>query len=218
MKTVFISGASRGIGKALAQIFLQNGFFVIGTSTKGVADFADENLVMLQLDQTDSSSIDRCGQSVIELGKKIDVLINNAGSWIEGDYAESIDADILRKTLEVNLIGPIAITEKLIPLLNDNSHVVNVSSRKGSMNFVTEIGNPCYSISKAGLNMFTKYLTARLKDHATVSAVHPGFVKTDMNDGEGEVEPEVAALAIYKLAIRDVESGKFWFNGEEFPW
>src|SRR3989339_1032079 len=119
MKTVFITGTSRGIGKALAQLFLKNDFFVIGTSTKGVADFAHENLTMVQLDQTDSASIERCARSAADLGKKIDILINNAALWIEGDYEKEVDIFILRKTLEANLVGIVDLTERLIPLMNE---------------------------------------------------------------------------------------------------
>ncbi|MCX6715174.1 MAG: SDR family NAD(P)-dependent oxidoreductase [Candidatus Uhrbacteria bacterium] len=218
MKTVFISGASRGIGKALAQLFIKNNFFVIGTSTKGVVDFTHENLLMLQLDQTDSSSIERCARSVTDLGKKIDVLINNAAMWIEGDYEKEVDVTILRKTLEANLIGVIDLTERLIPLMNQGGHMVNVSSRQGSFGYISTIHTTSYSISKAALNMYTRALAYRLTDHITVSAIHPGYVKTDMNEGEGDLEPEEAANDIYELALRDVETGKFWFQGKEFPW
>ena len=81
-----------------------------------------------------------------------------------------------------------------------------------------EIKYPCYSISKAAFNMFTKFLALRLKDTMTVSAVHPGFVRTDMNEGEGDILPEEAAEDIYTLANAKVASGKFWFKGEEFLW
>ena|SRR3989338_3905010 len=218
MKTVLITGASRGIGKALAQLFLKNDFFVIGTSTKGIADFEHENLLMLQLDQADSKSIEHCAQSVMDLGKKIDILINNAALWIEGDYEKEVDVAILRKTLEANLIGIVDLTERLIPLMNEGGHIINISSRQGSFGYITAMFTTSYSISKAALNMYTRALAYRLADRVTVSAIHPGYVKTDMNEGEGEIEPGEAAKDIYELALRDVETGKFWFKGEEFSW
>jgi NAD(P)-dependent dehydrogenase (short-subunit alcohol dehydrogenase family) len=66
--------------------------------------------------------------------------------------------------------------------------------------------------------MYTKILATRLGDAYVVSSVHPGFVRTDMNEGEGELSPEEAAQDIYKLAMRKVKSGQFWYKGKHFPW
>src|SRR3989344_2293784 len=64
MKTVLITGVSRGIGRALAEIFLANEYFVVGTSTKGIADIKHDNLVVFQLDLANSSSIEKCTQEI----------------------------------------------------------------------------------------------------------------------------------------------------------
>ncbi len=119
----------------------------------------------------------------------------------------------LQETFEANLFGPIEITERLTSTMNDNGHIVNVSSRRGSLDYTKDGLYPCYSLSKAALNMFTRKLAFRLKGAVVVSAVHPGFVKTDMNEGEGDVSPEEAAADIYHLACQRVETGQFWFQG-----
>jgi len=218
MKTVFISGISRGIGKALAQKFLASGDFVIGTSTSGNANFFHENLRVLPLKLSEPKSIEKCAEEASALDRKIDILINNAGFFHEKDESLVIDTAVFREVLEVNLIGQIDLTERLIPLMNDAGHIINVSSRRASFNYEHEMNYPCYSISKTALNMFTKFLASRLKGKITISAVHPGFVKTDMNEGEGDITPEEAAEDIYTLANSKIESGKFWFKGGEFPW
>ncbi len=218
MKTVLITGASRGIGKAVAQKFLQEGYFVIGTSRAGTVDFEHENLIIFSLDLLNSESIAACAQAIGGRNKKIDILINNAGMWFEGDYDKEVDTNILRKTLEGNLIGVVDFTERLIPFLNKGAHVINISSRQGSFGYIKTVYTAAYSISKAALNMYTRHLAYRLAGEVIVSAVHPGYVKTDMNEGEGEIESDEAAVDIFNLSVRDVPSGQFWHKGENFPW
>ncbi len=226
MKTSVITGASRGIGKALAERFLENGDFVIGSSRSGAADFGHANLFMLPLEQTGEGSVKAFVDQVGTLHKPIDIFINNAGTWDDGDEGPEIDIGVLRRTLEANLFGPIALTEALSPLMAAGSHIINVSSRRGSMSF-NEISpdqpqdratrHPAYSISKAGLNMFTRKLAVRLLGKTIVSSVHPGSVKTDMNP-EGKISAEESAEDIFKLAYSRPETGQFWFKGEKFPW
>jgi NAD(P)-dependent dehydrogenase (short-subunit alcohol dehydrogenase family) len=218
MQTILITGASRGIGRALARKFLDQGDAVIGTSRTGIADFAHQNLLFIPLELTDAQSIEACANAVAALNKKIDILVNNAGIWHPKDEHKTIEIPTLRETLEANLFGPINFTERLLPLMNDGGHIINLSSRRGSMSYTTESLYPCYGISKAALNMFTRNLAARLKGKQTVSCVHPGYVKTDMNEGAGDITAEEAADDIYQLARSNVETGQFWFKGEKFPW
>lgn len=217
MKTALVTGASRGIGKALAEKFLREGYFVIGTSRSGLADFQDDNLVMISLELSESKGIDACADRVRELGWKIDVFVNNAGIWDSRDGTPEIDGAVLRETLEANLLGPIHFSERIVPLLNRNAHVINVSSRRGSCDFTEDTLYPCYSISKAGINMYTRKFAARLRGEATVSCVHPGSVRTDMNP-EGEITAWEAAEDIFALIRSGIETGQFWFKGERFPW
>lgn len=218
MKTVLITGVSRGIGKALAERFLQNGDFVIGTSTKGTSDWTHENLTVLKLDLSKSESIEECAERIAALGKKIDVLINNAGIWSGAEDDPVLRMKDLRKTLEVNLFGTADFTDRILPLVNDGGHIINISSRAGSLSYVHDAEYPDYKISKAALNMFTRMLAIRFKDKITVSSVHPGWVKTDMGGSDADREPEEAAEDIFKLANTHVETGQFWFQGEKFPW
>lgn len=218
MKTILITGVSRGIGKALAERFLKNGDFVIGTSTKGASDWTHKNLTVLKLDLSKSESIEECAGQITALGKKIDVLINNAGIWSGAEDDPVLRMKDLRKTLEVNLFGTADFTERILPLVNDGGHIINISSRAGSLSYVHDAEYPDYKISKAALNMFTRMLAIRFKDKITVSSVHPGWVKTDMGGLDADREPEEAAEDIFKLAYTPVETGQFWFQGEKFPW
>lgn len=218
MRTVLITGVSRGIGKALASKFLANGDFVIGTSTGGKSDLKHQNLIVFQLELSQSKSTDDCVKRIFALKRKIDILVNNAGTWMPTDKGPEIDIDSLRKTLEVNMIGPADFTQQLIPLIVTDGHIVNVSSRRGSLNYTHDAINPSYQVSKAALNMFTRILASRLDGRVTVSSVHPGAVKTDMGMADASMTAAEAAGHIFKLANSRPPTGQFWFKGEKFPW
>lgn len=220
MKNILITGVTKGIGKALAKKFLSEGHQVIGTSITGVVDFQDSRMTVVRLDLSLPESIRACAEEVASLGKKIDILINNAGVLLDVDL-DHVDIEKLRKTLEVNLIGLIDFTERVIPFLNDGSHILNTSSSAGSLARTDESDDdhyPAYHISKTAINMYTRTLAVRLKGKATVSSYHPGWVKTDMGGMDADMTPEEAAEYIYDLAVSNVETGQFWFKGEKFPW
>lgn len=222
MKNVLITGISKGIGKALAEKFLKEGYFVFGTSVDGQTDLVNENLSVIQLELSSPESIANCAKTIIQSGKKIDIQINNAGAMLDEEET-TVVPEKLRKTLEINLIGPIDLTEKILPAINEGGHIVNVASSAGSLGLPIseshEMGHyPCYKISKTAVNMYTKTLAARLNGKVTVSSVHPGWVKTDLGGQEAPVTPAEAALNIFKLATSQPETGQFWFNGEKMPW
>ena len=227
MKTVLITGIGRGIGKALAQKFLAEGYAVIGTTFNSTAPFEHANLKTYPLDLSSPESIKQCADSVKASGAKIDILINNAGALFDDEETHLV-ADKLRKTLEVNVVGTADLTEQVIPLMNRDGHIVSISSQAGSITDMDHIEDshepyhyPAYKISKCALDMYVRTLAVRMTHENTgilVSAVHPGWVKTDMGGDEAPTTPEEAAGHIFKLAVSHPETGQFWFNGEKYPW
>lgn len=222
MKNVLITGISRGIGKALAQKFLKEGYFVVGTYVSGEIDFSHENLIVYKLDLAARESIVECSSAISNSGKKIDILINNAGVLLDEDETVVVP-EKLTKTLQVNLIGPIDFTEHILSVVNKGGHIINISSTAGSLSHTghgahIEGHYPAYKISKAAINMYTRTLSLRLKDNIIVSSVHPGWVKTDMGGEDADITPEEAAGNIFNFAITSPETGQFWFNGEQIAW
>jgi len=109
--------------------------------------------------------------------------------------------------------------------MDSNAHIICISSIAGSLTHVdTGKGRspnhyPAYRISKTAINMYINTLAERLRDGGiTVSAVHPGWVKTDMGGQEADITPEEAAKNIFNFAISKPETGNFWFKGEILPW
>ncbi len=224
MNSVLITGAGRGIGKELSLRFLGAGYRVWGTTTSGDADFSHENLQMLQLDLRSPESIKTCVQELISSGERFDIAVNNAGALLD-ENEKTLKTDLLRQTLEINLIGTSDFTEQVLPLVNKGGHIVMVSSSAGSVgrtgNVVSRYPSqyPAYKISKAALNMYMRTLAVRLKDKdITVSSVHPGWARTDMGGEEASISAEEAADTVYKVAISRPETGHFWYSEGELPW
>ena len=229
MQTVLITGVGRGIGRALAHVFLEERFFVVGTSTTGAVDFEHQNLSILQLNLSSRESIEACASAVRSLRRNVDILINNAGVLLDEDETVLLP-EKLRATLEVNLIGTADFTERLLGSIAARGHIIFISSTAGSLELVSEypggsyshfpLHYPAYKISKAALNMYMRTLATRLKgqNDIIVSAVHPGWVKTEMGGSEANISPKEAALIIYQFARSSPETGFFWFKGEKLPW
>ncbi len=222
MNTVLITGVDKGIGRALMSKFLAEGHFVIGTF---YADRPEphERLKDFALDLGKPESIASCTAVIMSLGKSIDILVNNAGILADEEETNVV-IEKLRKTLEVNLLGTIDFTSRLLPLMHAGGHIVNVSSTAGSLELVGKASHfmghyPAYKISKAALNMYTRTLALELNDRGIiVSSVHPGWVKTDIGGQEADLTPESAADAMYELSVSRPESGGFWFAGKRLPW
>jgi NAD(P)-dependent dehydrogenase (short-subunit alcohol dehydrogenase family) len=217
MKIAIITGISRGIGKAVAEKFLNEGFRVIGLSVSGNYPFQHKYLAVHKIDLANPVGIKRFAEIIEDQKEKIDIVINNAGISI--DKSSTISVEILKRTLDVNLYGLIQLTEQLIPFVNKGGHIINLSSGLGSLSDATNSYSPSYRISKAAVNMYTRTLASRLKDkNILVSCIDPGWVKTDMGGSVAQREPADAADDIFELANAKVDSGYFWYHGAKKAW
>ena len=179
-KVVLISGASRGIGAAIAIHLASLGYKVIGTARSEFKfDKPSDNLSPLKLDITCRESIKDCAAKLKEQNLLPDILINNAGITSDQLFLRMKD-DEWDNVLATNLTGTFNLTKAFIKNMIKNRYgrIINISSISGLM------GNPGqvnYSSAKAGLSGFTKSLAKEVGSrNITVNSVAPGFIETDM--------------------------------------
>jgi len=189
-KTVIVTGASRGIGRAIAQQFAANGARVVVHYHKGEINAAEtlnllqgDGHVVLQADIKDPEATrDFVDAAVSKMGR-IDILVNNAGIFkthIVSETSYEQWRNLWRETLTVNLDGPANLTFCVVEhmMKQGGGRIVNISSRGA---FRGEPQAPAYGASKAGLNAFSQSMAKALAPHNIfVYAVAPGFVDTDM--------------------------------------
>jgi NAD(P)-dependent dehydrogenase (short-subunit alcohol dehydrogenase family) len=190
-KTVLITGANRGIGRALVNEALRRGAKRVFAGSRGALDMADERVTPLMLDVTNVSQIRRAVEAVDTL----DVLINNAGIAI---YDDLTNLDVIEQHLQVNFVGMLRVTHAFVPQLKRSHGAIVNNLSLAALAALPMI--PAYSISKAAAFNMTQSLRALLAGQGvTVHAVVLGPIDTDMNRGLEipKTSPESAALRIF---------------------
>jgi NAD(P)-dependent dehydrogenase (short-subunit alcohol dehydrogenase family) len=236
MKTILITGSSRGLGLGLTKVALQKNYNVIATCRPIEDNHAlkeleklNENLHVVFIDVTSDENLLFAKKEIEKITSKIDVIINCAGANSRTASPEapdkakklgSLDRQILLKMFNLNAISPLMVVQNFTDLLqkSDAPLVVNISSNRASYSDFNTAANYGYSGSKAALNMITKDLTfdlAPLNIH--VFSVHPGEVLTDMNPN-GDLKPEEAAEKIISLIgnFKPEMNGRFLDNSGDF--
>jgi NAD(P)-dependent dehydrogenase (short-subunit alcohol dehydrogenase family) len=231
MKTAFVTGANRGIGKGFVDYFLQNNIKVFAGVRKLSSIKSEPNLIPIKIDIIDDESIKHAAGEVLKHTKKLDYLINNAGinksSATNGNKKlvcnlKSLDRKSLLKMFDVNSVSPIMVIKEFEDLLkSDPSFVINISSCRASYNdeFENKDANYGYRASKAALNMMTFSSIQDLPENVKTFAVHPGGVKTDMNP-YGEQTPIEQAKKMIDITKnwKDEFNGRFMrFDGDFYP-
>lgn len=220
MASVCITGANRGIGLELVRQYAKRGDDVIAVCRSGSAELEKDGAeVLTGIDVTDSGTTTQLAEKMA--GRRIDVLINNAGI-LSNESLDDLDFDRMRRQFEVNSLGPLRVTAALRSNFGRGSKVAIITSRMGSIEDNTSGGRYGYRMSKAAVNMAGRSLARDLeKDGVAVAVLHPGFVRTEMTDHQGLVDaPESAAGLMARIDQLSLEtSGSFWHaNGEGLPW
>jgi NAD(P)-dependent dehydrogenase (short-subunit alcohol dehydrogenase family) len=201
--SILVTGANRGIGRALVEKALARGAKRVYAGTRQPFTHPDPRVTPLTLDVTDAQHI----QDAVARVDRLDILINNAGIAI---YDDLTDASVLERHLAVNLFGPYNVTQAFLPRLTESrGAIVNVLSLTALAPFPII---PAYSISKAAGLSLSQSLRALLTDKGvTVHAVLTGPTDTDMNRGLDI--PKASAQSVAAAILAGVENG----DEEIFP-
>jgi 3-oxoacyl-[acyl-carrier protein] reductase len=189
-RVVLVTGGSRGIGRAVVELFAAGGA-TLAVQFRAAQQAADDTVAALPggghlavpADLADPEQVRSLIERIIEEFGRIDVLVNNAGIYQEHPILETSYQDwqrIWRQTIQTNLIGPANLLHAVVPhmVAGGGGRIVNISSRGA---FRGEPDHPAYGASKAGLNSLGQSMAQALGRHGIyVTTVAPGFVDTDM--------------------------------------
>jgi NAD(P)-dependent dehydrogenase (short-subunit alcohol dehydrogenase family) len=246
-KVAFITGANRGLGLETARELGKLGIVVVlgsRDSKKGeaaAAELRDEGITAesLGFDVTKSKDHQKAYDYFAKKYGRLHILVNNAGVLKESQISaigsgpnpvSAVSSEVLRETFETNFFAPVALTQKLLPLIRKApaGRIVNVSSILGSLTLHSDPNSPiypfktfAYDASKAALNAFTVHLAYEVRDSKIkVNSAHPGWVKTEMGGPNAPMEPSEGAKTSAQLAslADDGPSGGFFHLGEPLPW
>ncbi|MFV2110211.1 SDR family NAD(P)-dependent oxidoreductase [Micromonospora sp. LOL_015] len=230
-RVAVVTGANRGLGRAIAQQLAQAGLHVVVTARSDeAAERTAAELTGLglsasghQLDITDPASVARAMADVGYQYGRLDVLVNNAAIAIDrGQAASAADMEKVAATLDANLMGTWRCCTAAIPEMKRNGYgrIVNVTSHMGT-SAEMGTGSVSYRVSKAGVNALTQILAAELHEHnILVNAASPGKVDTRLAYGKATYTPDEAADTFTWLARLpdDGPTGQLFHNCGPLPW
>ena len=239
-KIALVTGATRGIGLETVRQLAAAGVHTLlagrrrETAVQAALQLQAEGLPVeaLALDVTDATSIAAAVAEVSARHGRLDILVNNAGILVD-DPALKVSQQTLdtwRRTFDTNVFGLIAVTQAFLPLLgaSDAGRIVNVSSILGSLALHSDPASPiydfklpAYNVSKSAVNAWTVQLAHELRgSRIKVNTIHPGYVRTDMNGGEGMMDIPDGARTSVRLALvgADGPQGGYFHLDDTLPW
>jgi NAD(P)-dependent dehydrogenase (short-subunit alcohol dehydrogenase family) len=232
-----VSGANRGIGLAIATGLARQGAQVllgcreIGKGEAACNALRAEGLPVrpVELDTTSAASVTRLAEMIQQGYGYLDALVNNAGIGVDHDPMLTA-ADRLRRTMSVNVLGPLLLTDAMVPLLEASGRgcIVNVSSELASFGLRSDpnwafagFAMPIYQASKAALNALTLSYAGQLRDRKIkVNAICPGYTATEATNYAGTRTPDQAAVVAIRYALlgEDGPTGSFANEQGALPW
>jgi NAD(P)-dependent dehydrogenase (short-subunit alcohol dehydrogenase family) len=233
-----ISGANKGIGFEIARGLGAKKITVLvgardearGQAAAGKLKSEGADVRFVKLDVTDSGTIERAAEWIEKEFGRLDILVNNAGVAEFGTKPSDVDLAKVREVYETNFFGPVALIQRMLPLLKKSKHgrIVNVSSSLGSLTLSSDLNSPFadflalgYNTSKSALNSMTIQFAKELKDTPIkVNAICPGYCATDINGNSGPRSAAQGAVAAIQYAtIGDDGPTGGYFNDEgRVPW
>lgn len=228
---VLVSGGNKGIGLELSKQLAEKNYQVIlgsrdrvkGQNAVSSLQKQGIDIRFVELDVDSPESIQNAVKDIQDTYGRLDVLINNAGIYLdEGLMLSEEDPSILEKTMRTNLLGPYQLIRSFLPLMKKNNYgrIINISSGYGQLHEMDEPGTGSYKLSKLALNGLTRILASEVSGNIKINAVCPGWVRTDMGGPHAPRSAEEAARSILWLAEleEDGPNGGFFRNGKKISW
>jgi NAD(P)-dependent dehydrogenase (short-subunit alcohol dehydrogenase family) len=241
-QVALVTGANKGLGFEMSRQLAQQGLTVIVAARK--LEAAEEAATKLNkeglkaeaiaLDINDSAQIQSAVAEINDRFGKLDVLINNAGVMLDGEWAisnaSSVAIDTIRQTFDTNFFALVEVTQALLPLIlsSPSGRIVNMASIEGSLtlhadpsSFIYDSKPFAYDASKAAVNSFTVHLAHELRNTPVkVNSAHPGWVKTELGGDGAMMDITEGAKTGVQLATLpdDGASGGFFHLGQPVPW
>jgi len=216
MKTIIITGTSRGIGAEMVKQFADEGHTIISLSRNSNPEFANlPNVYYNSVDLSNDASVAAFAIELKNQFKNIDILIHNAGTIVNKPFAEISSADF-EYVYKVNVFGVAALTKAVLPLMNKGSHVVTISSMGGIQGSSKFPGLAAYSSSKGAVITLSELLAEEYKEQGVAfNVLALGAVQTEMLQEafpgyKAPVNPNEMAAYIKNFALQ----GNQFFNGK----
>ncbi len=205
-KTVLVTGASAGIGKATAIYLAQNGYNVYGAArrTEKMQDLKNHGIKPISLDVTKEESMVACIEQIFQEAGSIDILINNAGFGSSG-AVEDVSMEDARYQLEVNVFGAMRLTQLVLPTMRQNNYgkIVNISSIGGKIAFPMA---GWYHASKFAIEALSDSLRLEVKSFGIdIIVIEPGGIKSEWADVANQTLKNTSANTVYKELADSLE-------------
>jgi 3-oxoacyl-[acyl-carrier protein] reductase len=207
--SIVVTGAARGIGRAIAERLAANpSFVVIGVDVAPELGLVDDDIVPVQVDLTTSDGVAGVVRAVESAGIPLIGLVNNAGITRDSRLVNMSDEDF-EAVLDVNLGATFRLSTALADLMTDGGSVVNIASRAYLGNF----GQFNYSMSKGGVVGLTRAMALSLAPHLRVNAVAPGLIGTEMAMAipDDVLDKMVSAIPLGRMGEPEEIANVVWF-------
>jgi 3-oxoacyl-[acyl-carrier protein] reductase len=210
-KVALVTGASRGIGAAIAKRLASEGADVAITYTKGSdaaaavvkeIEKSGRKAIAIQADAIDAKAVKAAVDKTVATLGRLDVLVNNAGTAIPAKF-EDASLEDLDRVININIRGTMVATQAALKHLKKNGRIINIGSCVGERMMTP--GLAAYSATKGAVKMFTQGLSREVGDRGiTVNNVQPGPIDTDLNPAAGDwATPQVAVTALQRYGTVD---------------
>lgn len=216
-KNVVITGTSRGIGYELVALFANEGHNVLALSRNDVpvSGMGISNCHCFPCDITSEADVRRVSDFVKSEWKHVDILINNSGYLVNKPFGR-LSHDDFKQSYEVNVFGAVSITKAVLPFMNSEGHVVNVSSIGGVQGSAKFPGLAAYSSSKGAIITLTEVLAEEFKEKGpSFNALALGAVQTEMlEEAFPGYQAPLSAKEMAQYIMGFALKGNKYYNGK----